>query len=182
MWYIYIYIQSNFSFPPQFHIVWSKIHRMSNHLSLYLRRTFVSSHRHFIFISTSYRVTWIAHSFPSSGQYFDVMLMSSTSHDVFVSCHLILSNLITLCSYVMHFRSRGAIERQSNTLWPTWDDTQTLPSLNMPDVTMCAQQLVYTNTTGGCKVQTLRFYSQSQISWILEAARFDDKMVLSEVW
>ena len=49
-------MQSNFSFPPQFHIVWSKIHRMSNHLSLYLRRTFVSSHRHFIFISTSYRL------------------------------------------------------------------------------------------------------------------------------
>ena len=100
----------------------------------------------------------------------------------FVSCHLILSNLITLCSYVMHFRSRGAIERQSNTQWPTWDDTQTLPSLIMPDVTMCAQQLFYTNTTGGCKVQNLRFYSQSQISWILEAARFDVKMVLSEVW
>ena len=65
----------------------------------------------------------------------------------FVSCHLILSNLITLCSYVMHFRSRGAIERQSNTQWPTWDDTQTLPSLNIPGVTMWAQQLVYTNTT-----------------------------------
>ena len=54
--YIYIYMQFNFSFPPQFHIVWSKIHRMSNHLSLYLRRTFVSTHRHFIFISTSYRL------------------------------------------------------------------------------------------------------------------------------
>ena len=109
-------------------------------------------------------------------------LIATSSSWRFVSCHLILSNLITLCSYVMHFRSRGAIERQSNTQWPTWDDTQTLPSLNMPDVTMCAQQLVYTNTTGGCKVQTLRFYSQSKISWILEAAWFDDKMVLSEVW
>ena len=49
-------MQSNFSFPPQFHIVWSKIHRMSNHLSIFLRRTFVSFYRHFIFISTSYRL------------------------------------------------------------------------------------------------------------------------------
>ena len=40
----------------------------------------------------------------------------------FVSCHLILSNLITLCSYVMHFRSRGrdraSFKSATCLMWP----------------------------------------------------------------